>query len=211
MIIIEQSYEIAYYRPDLDIPNIAKGYAICYNTPLPEGYEKQCEYIGRLHHADKENPHETPLEHSLLSVIFTTNRGVSHELVRHRVASFNQESTRYCNYSKDKFDGQVKFIMDHKFNNDYENFLLDCEACERAYLTRIKNGHRAEEARGVLNNDVATKIMVSANYREWRHILKLRTSIGAHYQMRELMEPLQKYLANDLPCVFGDLVTETKE
>lgn len=208
MKIVEQSYKIVYYNPEEDVKRIADAARLCYKSPKLKTFEERCEFINRLMKRDPDNPHHSPLEHSSLSVLFITNRGISHELVRHRLTSPNQESSRYCAYNKDRFDNAVTFIADHRFqqsSNDYENWINDCQECEKRYFRRLSNGHSTDEARGVLNNDVKTEIVITANYREWRHILKLRTSSGAHYQMRELMSPLKKELIESLPCVFGDL------
>lgn len=205
MKIIDQSFEIDHFAPEEDVRRICRAARICYQSKELTTYEDRCEFIERLMKRDPDNPHHSPLEHSSLSVIFTTNRAISHELVRHRIASFNQESTRYCTYSNDKFTNNVTFINDTHQERYYEDWLDSCRDCERKYFQRLNDGYGTDEARGVLNNDVKTEIMVTANYREWRHILKLRTSKQAHYQMRELMIPLKEYLAEELPCVFGEI------
>lgn len=223
MIILEQKYDILLYHPELFIDLIAEGYAICYHTKVPDTYEGKCEYIERCMKRYPEDPHDGPLEHSLLSVKFVTNRAIANEFVRHRHTAYNQESTRYCNYSSPRFadadpgdiiicdteefdfKGGVKFIMDHNFDGDYEDFLDDCQTCENKYFRRLKKGYPPEVARGVLTSDVATKLMVTTSYREWRYIFKRRTASNAHYQIRELLMPLKNYLVKDLPCVFEDL------
>lgn len=155
--------------------------------------------------------HEAMLEHGPeLSVKFVCDRGVSHELVRHRIASFAQESTRYCNYSGDKFGNELTFIEPCFFEDDrkadYEIWYNSCVNAERDYLLLIENKVKPEEARTVLTNSLKTEIVVTANYREWRNIFKLRTAKDAHPQMRELMIPLLRELQKKLPEIFDDIL-----
>ena len=154
--------------------------------------------------------HEAMLEHSFLSVKFVCDRGVTHELVRHRLCSFAQESTRYCNYSGDKFEKNVKFVIPYFFENPVkiEIWTDACARAENAYFDLLKTGATPQEARTVLPNSTAAEIVMSGNYREWRHILKLRTAKDAHPQMREIMCPLGKELQKKLPVIFDDCVTE---
>ena len=161
------------------------------------------------------------LEHSQLSVLFTCDRGVANELVRHRIASFAQESTRYCNYSKEKFGRELTFIrpsyipdgMAQQFDvrsEEYYKWALFrdmCEDVEGDYTDLIDHGMRPEQARCVLPMCLKTEIVVTANYREWRNIFKLRTPVAAHPQMRELMCPLLKELQSKIPVVFDDIYT----
>ena len=208
MLIVDSSYTIDHFDPEEDIRRIASAARLCYKSPELTTYKEQCDFVSRLIRRDPDNPHLSPLEHSSLSVLFVVNRGVSHEAVRHRLMSPNQESTRYCNYSYGKFNRNVTFIKDRRyFNNEDDKrlWLDDCASCELRYFRRLNNGHSLDEARGVLNNDVKTELLMTANYREWRHILKLRSSKGAHYQFREVIEPLKKYLESELPCVFEGL------
>lgn len=153
--------------------------------------------------------HEAMLEHGSLSVLFICDRGVSHEIVRHRMASFAQESTRYCNYSKDKFDNEISVIEPNPefmrassiWNAWYESI---CES-ERAYFDLLKNGETPQMARSVLPNSLKTEIVMTANYREWRHFLKLRCAPNAHPQMREIAIPLLQELNKKIPVIFEDL------
>lgn len=199
MKLTDASYKIIHFMPEEDIYRICLGYCICYNTPVPETYEEQCKFV------KNHRNHESPLEHSSLSVLFTINRGVSHELVRHRHTSYSQQSTRYCNYSKDKFDNQVRFINDKTVIDnalDYDLWIYGLERAEKIYLDRIQFGAHPEQARGLLPNDVATKLLVTTNFREWINIFNLRCDTRAHYQMREIMRPLHDELKKSLPCVF---------
>ena len=170
-----------------------------------------------------EKHHGAMLEHGTLSVLFTVDRGVSHELVRHRLASFAQESTRYCNYSKDKFGSEINVIdiedgivLDTKMKNMDTNIVLDIisewyqamQDSERHYLRMIELGATPQIARSVLTNSTKTEIVVTTDYREWRHILSLRTPISAHPQMREVMIPLLKDIQTKLPILFDDIEVE---
>ena len=205
MKIIKADYKIITFNPEEDVRDICLGYSTCYNVELPKTWNKRCDYIR------KHRNHESQLEHSRLTVLFTINRGVSHELVRHRHCSFGQQSTRYCNYSKDRFDNQLMFIDDISMANNaesYNEWLHSLDEIEKSYLKRLALGDKAEQARGILPNDLATKLLVTTNYREWRNIFKLRCDGYAHYQMREVMIPLFKEIRDTLPCVFDDISIE---
>lgn len=150
--------------------------------------------------------HEAMLEHGIISVKFTVDRGVSHEMVRHRMASFAQESTRYCNYSGDKFGNELTFIRPRFFNiEEYRDWKRTMKNIEKHYLKLIEMGAKPEEARSVLPNSLKTEIVVTANYREWRHIFALRTSPKAHPQIREVMIPLMRELREKIPVIFDTL------
>lgn len=150
--------------------------------------------------------HEAMIEHSQLSVIFTVDRGVSHEMVRHRLASFAQESTRYCNYSKEKFGEEITVIRPFFIKEGsagWNAWLFAMETAEQSYFTMLRDGYTPQEARSVLPNSLKTEIAVTANYREWRQILRLRTAKDAHPQMREVMCALGDELQEKLPVIFG--------
>lgn len=170
--------------------------------------------------------HEAMLEHSQLSVRFIVDRGVSHELVRHRIASFAQESTRYCNYSKDKFDGGLTFIKpcfwsdalqeNGVFCKDkmYDAWLSQMAYAEDSYMTLIELGAKPEEARTVLPNSLKTEVVMTANYREWRNFFKLRAARftgPAHPQMEEIAVPLLCELNSKIPVVFEDIWKEMQK
>ena len=157
--------------------------------------------------------HESVIEHIAVTVKFVVDRGVSHELVRHRLASFAQESTRYCNYSKEKFGNEITVIApfpDPDSNSQcwvaYHDWLFAMRACEETYFKLLGAGYSPQIARSVLPNALKTEVVMTANLREWRHIFKLRTSPAAHPQMREVMVPLCKQFAFILPEVFEDIV-----
>lgn len=200
---IDASYQIETFNPVQDVHDICLGYCICYNTPMPKDFIEQCKLIRR------HRNHGSPLEHSRLTVLFTINRGVSHELVRHRHTSYSQESTRYCNYSKDRFGNELTFINDIAIAKDSSAYKkwLDCRTLdENEYFDRLNFGQTPEQARGCLPIDISTKLLVTTNLREWRDIFSLRCDSHAHYQMREVMQPLFKEVCAILPCVFDDIV-----
>ena len=187
------------------------GARLCYKSKELTDRTEQEKFISRL--LKSNPPHESPIEHSCLSVKFVTNRGITHELVRHRLISPSQESTRYCNYSNDRFDNNVTFIIDRVAIGRITRYLWEeqCRECEREYFERLALGCKPEEARGVLNNDVKSEIKVTANYREWMHLFRLRCDKHAHYQMRELTTPLLKELSSELPLIFGPILEQVKK
>ena len=158
--------------------------------------------------------HEAMLEHSILSIKFICDRGISHELVRHRLASFAQESTRYCNYSKDKFGNEITVIKPFFFEKgsaNYNAWYESCQAAENAYFKMLNNGATPQEARSVLPNSLKTEIIVTMNYREWRHFFKLRAARltgPAHPQMEEITIPLLNEIKKLIPVVFDDIIVE---
>lgn len=153
--------------------------------------------------------HESVIEHAAISFKIICDRGVTHELVRHRIgASYSQESTRYCDYSAGKFGGELTFIKPCFWSEDDENFKLwrsTMELIEKNYLALRAGGARPEEARSILPNSLKTEIFVTMNLRELRHFIKLRTAKAAHPQMREVALKIYKILAEKLPAVFDDL------
>ena len=160
--------------------------------------------------------HDSVLEHVNFSVRFTCDRGVSHEIVRHRIASYSQESTRYCNYSKDKHDNEVTFIKPFFWAGPhftfsttercYEEWEKSCKVAEETYLNMLKLGKASpQEARSVLPNSLKTELVMTTNVREWRHFLKLRTSKAAHPQIREIAIMLLNMLIEIVPELFDDI------
>jgi thymidylate synthase (FAD) len=150
--------------------------------------------------------HESVLEHEKITVRFVCDRGVSHELVRHRIASFSQESTRYCNYGK---SGECVFITPAWIDPDHKTYSIWKSAMQKAesdYLSLLNLGWSPQQARTVLPNSLKTEIVVTANLREWRTIFKQRCSTAAHPQMREIMLPFYQHCKKILPELFNDLI-----
>lgn len=171
--------------------------------------------------------HESPLEHVSISFKIICDRGVSHELVRHRIASFSQESTRYCNYGKDKFNNELTFIkpfwwtdysntlynnlsekdiINLKFQIDYEKVL---QRIENVYNQYSKENIMPDALRGILPNTLKTEVFMTMNLRELRHFLKLRTSAKAHPDIRKIAYKIKDILyENGLSILFDDIVWE---
>lgn len=152
--------------------------------------------------------HEAVLEHASITVKFVVDRGVSHEIVRHRLASYCQESTRYCNYSNDNFNNEITFIIPEYLDYKSEQWKVWKEAmtkCEDAYFKLLNIGLSPQEARAVLPNSLKTEVIMTANLREWRTFFKLRTANAAHPQMREVTRPLLNDLKELIPVVFDDI------
>ena len=151
--------------------------------------------------------HDACLEHYSFSVKFIVDRGVLAECTRHRIASFCAESSRYCNYSKDKFGDEITVIKPFFYKEGTAEFEFWRKAMlesERAYMFLVSNSS-PEEARCVLPLSLKTEMVMTANIREWRHFLTLRTSPFAHPQMRQVTIPLLRELKEKIPIVFDDI------
>ena len=155
--------------------------------------------------------HEAVLEHCSFTVKFICDRGVSHEIVRHRLASYCQESTRYCNYSKGDFNSEITVIEPCYLNKGtfaYDEWKEACRRAESAYFNLLNWGLSPQEARAVLPNSLKTEVVMTANIREWRHFLKLRCSKAAHPQMREVATQLLQELKEKISVLFDDIDPE---
>ena len=203
---------------DLMYRNIEAAGRTCYKSENKITSESSRKFIRGL----IKRGHEAMIEHASMTVRFTVDRGVSHEIVRHRIASFAQESTRYCNYSQDKFENQITvikpFIMDKypigsKNEPDWMhtfvmNWLDAVTCCEKAYISMTEAGVPPEWARSVLPNSLKTEIVVTMNMREWRHFFKLRaagTTGKPHPQMVEVALPLLRECQELMPELFDDI------
>lgn len=152
--------------------------------------------------------HESVIEHEKLSVRIICDRGVSHEIVRHRIASYSQESTRYCNYNNEKFGKELTLIKPFFWEEDskeYRIWLETMQAIEDAYNQLIESGAEPQQARSILPNSLKTEIVVTMNLREWRHFFRLRTAKNAHPQMREVACALLNELKEKIPVIFDDI------
>ncbi len=163
--------------------------------------------------------HTSVLEHANVTVRIITDRGVTHELVRHRLASYSQESTRYCNYTQNKFDNQITFIRpvwsliyQESYNENpvatslsESVWIADCLKSEEHYNKLIHYDWPPQKARQVLNHSVKTEIVVTANMREWRHIFNLRASNAAHPQIRDLARNMLSVFCLEWPVLFNDI------
>ncbi len=152
--------------------------------------------------------HESVIEHEKISVKMVCDRGVTHEIVRHRVASYSQESTRYCNYQKDKFGNELTFIKPVFWKEDSPEYALwkeSMQQIEDQYMKLIEMGASAQEARSILPNSLKTEIVVTMNLREWRHFFRLRTAGAAHPQIREIAGMVLEEFRRQIPVVFDEL------
>lgn len=156
--------------------------------------------------------HESVIEHEKITVRFICDRGVTHEIVRHRIASYSQESTRYCNYSNDKFGNELTFIKpcfwDESTDDGKKKMNLwekSMQNIENEYNELISLGAKPEEARSILPNSLKTEIVVTMNLRSWRNFFKLRTAPAAHPQIRQISSALLAEFKEKLPIIFGDI------
>ena len=145
--------------------------------------------------------HESVIEHEAVTVRMICDRGITHEIVRHRIASYSQESTRYCNYSGDKFGNEITVIdIAGGFSYDLNN-----ENAEKSYFELIELGATPQEARSVLPNSLKTEIVVTMNLRSWRNFFRLRCDSHAHPQMREVANIALDLFKKRLPIFFDDI------
>jgi len=150
--------------------------------------------------------HFSVLEHASATILFVCDRGVSHELVRHRLASYSQESTRYCNYSKEKHGSEIAVIQPPDLGGFAFAWKKHLQSVEKMYLAMLSKGIPPQIARSILPNALKTEIVTTANLREWLHILRLRTHKTAHPQIREIMEMARERLVASCPNVFKEFV-----
>lgn len=214
MRIIKASTEILAYTPDLE-KTIELGGRTCYKSEDKITDDSANEFIERI----KNFKHESVLEHGAITIRFVVDRGVSHELVRHRLASFSQESTRYCNYGKDKFGNEITVIDPRPAFTSWQDNMWGDKAitprwdvwyeamsnAEASYFTMLEAGCSPQEARSVLPNSLKTEVIMTANPREWRHVFRVRCDKAAHPQMREVMIPLFDKFKLMWPALFGDV------
>lgn len=206
MKIVQQSHEwITPLNSDVTLKRIEQIARTCYKSEGAIKPGSDAKMVAML----CKNHHYAMIEHISLSIKFITDRGVANEIVRHRIGSYAQESTRYCNYSKDKFDNQIT-VIDHGYTGqtrvDWGN---SCIAAEKTYLTMLNNGATPEQARDVLPLCLKTEIVCTWNLREWHEVLRLRTAKDAHPAIRALMIPVLHELQEVYPEIFNDIeVTE---
>jgi thymidylate synthase (FAD) len=150
--------------------------------------------------------HHAMLEHAAASFRIITDRGITHEIVRHRLASYAQESTRFCNYSADKFGNECSFIKPPGLTGEQEShWKTACELAEQYYFKMLNSGCSPQIARSVLPNCLKTEIVMMANLREWRHFISIRGTKRAHPQMRPIAYEIWETLLGHAPSVFDDL------
>lgn len=205
MKIVSQSHEIMTTIDGVSIlQSIELAGRTCYKSEEKVSANSAAAFIERI----ISSGHHSVIEHVNITVKFICDRGVTHELVRHRLASYSQESTRYANYSKDKFGKEITVIKPPFWSEDsseYAEWRKAMECAERSYMRLIEMGARPEQARNVLPNSLKTEIVMTYNVREWRHVLNLRCSKEAHPQIREMMLHLLSELHEKVPVVFDDI------
>lgn len=208
MTIIDPSFTWLGNAPDGDqmLANIAAAGRVCYQS---ESKSDDAAFVRKR----IKQEHESVLEHEKISVRIICDRGVSHELVRHRIASYSQESTRYCNYSKGKFGSELTFIRPYWDDRSISAEMIRLRACwqeaclnaEWSYKKMIDAGCTPEAARAVLPNCLKTEVVMTANLREWRHFFKLRCAPAAHPDMRIIANMLLTAFKDVVPVVFDDI------
>ncbi len=225
MILVKPSFSIE-HCPDGDevLGLIERAGRTCYKSEGKMTPDSARAFVRKI----LESGHHSVIEHSMIAVRFIVDRGVSHELVRHRLAAFSQESTRYCNYA-----GGVAFVIPPwikeikpgpygkedlyvvedrvakvRFPFNSFEWALHLVESEATYLNLLKHGWSPQQARSVLPNSLKTEVVMSANVREWRHVFSLRCSKAAHPQMREVMIPLLAEMSGRVPVLFDDLAEE---
>lgn len=189
------------------INRIAAVARTCYKSEASSTPESDKALVERLINSN----HFAMIEFADVTVKFICSRSISHEIVRHRLMSFAMESQRYCNYSKDKFNNEITFILPTWYNQsedeidkeDFRKYLADCESYYNNLIN--KRGFLAQEAREILPNATKTEINCKANLREWIHFLTLRCSTAAHPDIRVLALDLLKQLHEQIPVIFDKL------
>lgn len=179
----------------------------CYKSEDKTTNESAQKFIKML----LERGHESVIEHAYASFRVVCDRGVSHEFVRHRLFSYSQESTRYCNYSKEKYGSEITVIEPPGLVGiDRDEWAQAIEEVETVYMRMIDRGVKPEIARSVLPNSLKTELVATANFREWRHFLFMRTSPKAHPQMQAVANMIGKVLYEHCPAVFADRMGEMR-
>lgn len=205
MRIVEPCFEIL---DDVDGNDVLKSIErigrVCYKSEERITDDSAKKFVANI----LKRGHESVIEHEKISVRIVCDRGVTHEIVRHRIASYSQESTRYCNYSNEKFGKEltvIKPLFWEEGSKEYGTWLDMMQMIENTYNNLIKMGAEPQQARSVLPNSLKTEIVVTMNLREWRHFFKLRTAKRAHPQMREVACALLREFQNKIPIIFDDI------
>lgn len=210
MIVIKPYFVI---ESDVDgakmLKHIEKAGRTCYKSEDRISGESAENFVRSL----IQRGHESVIEHCSVTVRVICDRAVSHEIVRHRIASYSQESTRYCNYAKGKFGNRITFIEPSFWDKNtadgklkYEEWEKAMEYAEKAYFDLIEKGASPQEARSVLPNSLKTEIVMTLDLRSWRNFFKQRTSAAAHPQMKEIAIPLLEKFKQSIPVIFDDIM-----
>lgn len=204
MKIVDQSIEVLTKTPYEDaVSLVEEAGRTCYKSETKGTVEGAEKFIRGI----IKRGHESVIEHFTITVRVITDRGTTHQIVRHRLASYSQESTRYCNYSKDKFGNEITVIKPN-FNEDslnYKNWKACCEDSEIAYLHLLGDGATPEQARAVLPTCLKTELVMTMNAREWRHFLKMRLDKAAQKEIRDLAQMILEQFKEKYPVFFEDM------
>lgn len=205
MKIIKAGFEVVTPINGMEIlKSIEQAGRVCYKSEDKITEDSATKFVAGI----IKRGHEAVLEHQSITVKFIVDRGVSHEIVRHRLAAYCQESTRYCNYSKNSFGSEITVIEPCFLVHDTPQWAAWESAMKNAefsYFRMLDLGCSAQEARSVLPNSLKTEVVMTANICEWRHFFKLRCAPAAHPQMREVAIPLLEGLKQLIPVVFDDI------
>lgn len=207
MKIVEPRIRVENYDSRKIMKNLERACRTCYRSEdltTDESYKtllKNCINRG----------HESILEHEKITIRLTCDVGVYKDLTRHRFASFSIESTRYCNYGKDKFDNEIKFIRP-VFADEIDKITIwkdTMQTIEDAYMKMVAAGYKPDEMRMILPHSTAAEVTMTANIREWKHILDLRTKKMTHPAVQQVMIPLLLNFQKNMPEIFGDIEYNT--
>ncbi len=219
MILIKPSFEVlkimGWGGSHDEIKLIETAGRTCYKSEAAITKDSAKKFVQKI----MKSGHESVIEHSAMTVRIICDRGVSHEIVRHRLCAFSQESTRYVNYKggctfvippwTDIEPGEVhsKIVLGTRSHtmNSQKRWLSAMAEVEEDYILLLEDGWSPQQARSVLPNSTKTEIVITANFREWRHIFRLRCAKAAHPQMREIMIPLRDKCRDFVPVIFDDL------
>lgn len=205
MKVIEPSFEIVDpIDGDAILRKIERAGRTCYKSEDRITGDSAVGFVRRI----LNSGHHSVIEHTSVTVKLVCDRGVSHELVRHRLASYSQESTRYANYSAERFGKEITVVKPPFWPEDSPAYDVWCEAmrgAETHYMRLIEMGAKPEEARGVLPNSLKTEMVMTCNLREWRHVFSLRCTRQAQPQIRTMMLSLLEAFHQKIPVLFDDL------
>jgi len=202
MKIIEPSIEIIAMPPAEKVYRILElAGRTCYKSDNMITADSAEKFVAKI----VRSRHESVIEHVSATVRIICDRGISHEIVRHRLCSFSQESTRYANYSKEKFGKEITVIRPCFWEvgtQKFQNWRYAMQQCEVFYMDMLATGATAQEARSALPNSLKTEIICTANFREWMHIFNLRCHPANHPQMVQVMTMVREAFADRLPVLF---------
>jgi thymidylate synthase (FAD) len=198
MKIIEPSVEVEHFDAKRMLKNIERAGRTCYKSEARIDEDSASAFVRAI----VKRGHESVIEHEKITARVVCDRGVTHEIVRHRIASYSQESTRYVNYREGIEVIRPCFDWDKEMVGIFGKAVAEAE---NAYRELIKRGAKPEEARAVLPTALKTELVMTMNLREWRHFFKMRLSPRAHPQIRQVAGMLLEQMKTKLPEVFGDL------